>query len=435
MISAEAPIARITIMANPMGLFIEAGGMRGRIPLPGLRLSELKDIKLGLPEQLRNFRQAVGHRDLSLDETTAQRARNELDAWAAGLAALLLGDNAGRGSIQRDIEFEIACLLAPALRGSADAPVIELYNDPAFGDEDPASYFPVEFLRVAELAHRRPARGVLTRILGLRAVIVRSKYAAPKGVVVGGPTVPVSALIYEGDDLAGPERQAEFFNRHGNTFETRRWPQGAEFPRNDLVAAGHLETYVETDVAAGFAGEVLKVARVVPVLQADYKGAIVHIACHYHAEPIALLDQAAPFLAFDGHTTNVGIDSLWNAFSVQMAASGGRPSIACDARERFGQMIVFVNACSTGAAAAHGVSLLEKLFRLGFRNIIASETLIPDPLSDSFARQVYLALMRGRSLGAAILQARIDLVERHDNPGGLLYTLYGDPWLRLGVST
>jgi hypothetical protein len=430
MTAAEAPIARITITANPIGLLIEAGGVRGYIPLPGLQFDELKDIKLRLPEQLRNFRQTVGHRDLSLDQVTASRARDQLNSWGMGLAELLTGKDP-EGSAKRDIEAEIARLLAPALQLSGDdAPVIELCSDSAFGREDAAWFLPIEFLRVAELPGR-PPRNVLARVLGLRAVVVRSESSAPGGII-GGRTVPVSALIYEGDDLAGPERQAAFFDRHSETFVTKRWPQDTTFTVNDLVPVGDLHTDLETEVAAGLVEEVLAAARLVPETQ-PYLGAIIHIACHYFADSIDGLDQSAPFLAFRGHMTNVGIDSLWNAFVVQLRAPD-RPEVVRLARERFGQMIVFVNACATGANMAHGVSLLEKLFQLGFRHIIASETLIPDPLSDSFARQVYLALMRGRPLGAAVLQARLDLVERHDNPGGLLYTLYGDPWLRLGSS-
>ncbi len=437
MTRAEAPVARITITANPIGLLIEAGGVSGHVLLPGLRISELKDVKLRLPELLRNFRQSVGHSDLSLSGVHAQRAITELDSWAAGLAAFLIGEDPNSGPIESDVESEVAKLLAPALQGSADdAPVIELSSDPAFGREGPAQFLPIEFLRVAEFPRGHLPRDVLTRVLGLRAVVVRSDYASPGGVIVGGPIVPVSALIYEGEDLSGPERQAAFFDRHADTFQTSRWPNDAVFPTNDLVAHGHAVTDLETAVAAAIAAQVLGIAGLTPVLRPNYRGAIVHIACHYHADPVPELDQAAPFLSFrENATTNVGIDALWNAFAHQTAASAVHPSIRHAARERFGHMIVFVNACATGARLAHGVSLLEKLFRLGFRHIVASETLIPDPLSDSFARQLYLALMRGCPLGAAVLQARIDLVERHNNPGGLLYTLYGDPWLRLGGST
>jgi hypothetical protein len=435
MITAEVPLARIMITANPMGLLIEAGDQSGHVPLPGLRISELRDLKLQLPDLLRNFRQTVGHQDLSLDETYARQASDQLDIWAAGLAARLVGGSQEGGPIERDVESEIAWLLAPALRASADeAPVIELSSDPAFGTEDPASFFPIEFLRVIELARSRAPRDVLARVLGLRAVVSRGECTSQIGLV-GGPTVPVSALIYEGEELEGPERQAAFFDRHRGTFRTQRWPQGTVFPTNDLVAEGQLVTDLETAVAAAFVKEVLTVAGLVPVMRPNYNGAIVHIACHYHAEPIAELDQSAPFLSFRGHTTNVGIESLWNAFNYEIDALGPRSRVGRTARERFGQMIVFVNACATGARLVHGVSLLEKLFRIGFRHIIASESLIPDPLSDAFARQLYLALMRGLPLGAAVLQARIDLVERHNNPGGLLYTLYGDPWLRLGAST
>jgi hypothetical protein len=426
-------VARITILAAPPSLLIETDSGTGRFPLPGLHHPALVDLKARLPQLLHGFRVAVGIRGVALG-ALAQRALDELDDWAAGLAGRLLGGLFDQVSDITQFETDVARLLYPALnRGGDEIPVIEVVSGPGLGEE--ATWLlPIEFLRVAEpgRARRRPD-DVLRRVLGFHAVIVRRRREPTGPATLGKGPIPVSALIYnrlEGsNDVEGPEQQAVFFQQNSSRFHMRRWPRGASFTV-DPLSDTRWSVYVEREVASGLAGEVLAAAGLDSAEPAPYHGAIVHVACHYHTEQAPQITQPVPFLTFDQLHTNVGVDALWNAFS---QCTNANASVRGAAKERFGRMIVFLNACETASSAQNEFSLLENLFLLGFRHVVASETLVPDPLAAAFATQLYLGMMRGLPLGGALLQARKDLLERYDNPGGLLYTLYGDPWLRFNT--
>jgi CHAT domain len=438
-VSLEPPsAARICVLADPPGLLVQAGHFEGRFPLPGLYAPELADLKARLPDLLHNFRRAVGIQGVALG-ALAQRALDELDSWAAGLAARLLGGPVTEEFDVDQLETAIAKLLYPALHRGGEVPVIVLETEAGGIGEDATWLLPIEFLRIAEPRRQRPQpNDILRRILGFHAVVVRrGRVPTGPGFLGAGP-IPVSALIYEttgdGADLKGPEMQASFFERNRSTFRLRRWPRGANFKPDLLRDISSLPTYNEKDIADGLVQQVFMTAGLDPEHSEPYMGAIVHIACHYHTKQIPQITQPAPFLSFDGRlSTNVGIDALYDAFASRMGAVVDGASIARTAAQRFGQMIVFLNACETATSADHGGSLLDKLFELGFRHIVASETLVPDPLAAAFATQLYLGMMRGLPLGGALLQARTELLERYENPGGLLYTIYGDPWLRFNT--
>jgi len=433
MSTAPAPIAQIAITTNPPGLLVQTARAKRKFGLPGLAPAELADLKARLPDMLQTFRRSVGPTSLTLGRY-ASRALIDLDRWGRGLAARLLGGTATDEYDVDQFEAAVAELLYPVLQSAdPETRIIELESET--GREEDAWLLPIEFLRIAAPARLHPQpKDVLLRALGFQAVVVRHNRIPTGPALLGPDTIPVAALIYEGNDLVGPAVQAAFLDRHPTIFAPRRWPRGVHY-QQDTLAGARWPTCIETDVAAGLADEVLAAAGLgaTHVPQARYHGGIVHVACHYHTREAPGLIQSAPFLSFDRLKTNIGIEALWDAFATLTSASGGRPNVARTAVERFGRMLVFLNACETAASAEHRASLLVKLFRLGFRHVIASETLIPDPLGAAFARQFYIGLMRGLCVGAAVLQARTELLERYENPGGLLYTLYGDPWLRLGI--
>jgi hypothetical protein len=423
------------MLTNPPRLQAYVGAERLTLPMPGMHPRELSALKSGLPAMLNGFRHAVGRKDVALKEL-AQGALDELDAWSIGLAGRLLRTPVTKTLDIETFEATLTKLLYPALRANRnDPPVIELESDvDEETGEDPAWLFPIEFLRIAA-PPGKPMRpdDVLRRVLGFHAIVVR------RGRVPTGPgltpqgTVPVSALIYDTSgqvgDLKGPEAQARFFDSNKSHFHMSRWPHGAAF-QVDRLRDNDFQMFAERDVAFALAKQVFTISGIYPDRIEPFEGAILHVACHYYTNTPERMTQPAPFLSFNRRGINVGIEALWNAFMAHMNVHVNGTNISRSATERFGQMMVFLNACETATSADHGVSLLEKLFRIGFRHIIASETLLPDPLSTAFATQLYLGLMRGLPLGGALLQARTDLLERYDNPGGLLYTIYGDPWLR-----
>jgi hypothetical protein len=56
---------------------------------------------------------------------------------------------------------------------------------------------------------------------------------------------------------------------------------------------------------------------------------------------------------------------------------------------------------------------------------------ISDDVAAHFAAVFYEALLRGRTVGEAMYDARWHLMDRHRNPLGLLYTFYGNPDLKV----
>ena len=94
--------------------------------------------------------------------------------------------------------------------------------------------------------------------------------------------------------------------------------------------------------------------------------------------------------------------------------------------------LVFLNACGSSkidyAAAA---SLPEFFLAQQNRAFIGTETNMPDLVAAQLSEYFYLELISGASVGEALNQAKRQLVLLHGNPLGLLYTLYGNPDLRV----
>lgn len=95
--------------------------------------------------------------------------------------------------------------------------------------------------------------------------------------------------------------------------------------------------------------------------------------------------------------------------------------------------IVFLNACGTSKLTASGVTSFPKFFMglEGNRGVIGSETTIPDDFAAAFSKRFYLNLIRDSNLGQALFRARWGLLMQRRNPLGILYTLYGNPHLRV----
>jgi hypothetical protein len=68
------------------------------------------------------------------------------------------------------------------------------------------------------------------------------------------------------------------------------------------------------------------------------------------------------------------------------------------------------------------------LFNVGNRGVIGTETRIPDQFAAEFSEQFYLNLVRGATLGMAVFNARWTLLKRRNNPLGLLYSVYANPY-------
>lgn len=94
--------------------------------------------------------------------------------------------------------------------------------------------------------------------------------------------------------------------------------------------------------------------------------------------------------------------------------------------------IVFLNTCESAALwNAVNTSFVGFFLSRGARAVIGSESTIPVILADVFGCAVLREILGGRSLGDAVLQARLDLLRNSKNPLGLCYSVYGDANARL----
>jgi hypothetical protein len=92
--------------------------------------------------------------------------------------------------------------------------------------------------------------------------------------------------------------------------------------------------------------------------------------------------------------------------------------------------LVFLNACGSTKMTPNGITSFPEmfLFNVGNRGVIGTETRIPDQFAAEFSEQFYLNLVRGATLGMAVFNARWTLLKRRNNPLGLLYSVYANPY-------
>ena len=138
---------------------------------------------------------------------------------------------------------------------------------------------------------------------------------------------------------------------------------------------------------------------------------LVHFACH------AYYQTDAPFDSYF-KLSDEFLLSLQD-MDVYAIGDGGHP-------------LVVLNACETGNLNPLYTRDFAKLFiKRGARAVVATECALPDDFGSAFAEQLYTHLLAGRQLGESLLESRKHFVEVERNPSGLLYSLYGDPSVRI----
>jgi hypothetical protein len=97
-------------------------------------------------------------------------------------------------------------------------------------------------------------------------------------------------------------------------------------------------------------------------------------------------------------------------------------------RERIefkGASLVVLNACSTAKIDPfHTSDLVSNLLRGDIQGILATQCEIPDSFASAFVKEFYVKLLAGEEIGDALRLTRTFFLEQHNNPLGLLYSLY-----------
>jgi hypothetical protein len=87
--------------------------------------------------------------------------------------------------------------------------------------------------------------------------------------------------------------------------------------------------------------------------------------------------------------------------------------------------LVVLNACDTGRGNPfHTSDLVSNLLNSEIQGIVATECQVPDVFASAFIQKLYQHLLAGDEIGFALKSCRKYFLEQHNNPLGLLYSLY-----------
>ncbi|MEM7717074.1 MAG: CHAT domain-containing protein, partial [Cyanobacteria bacterium P01_A01_bin.68] len=97
-----------------------------------------------------------------------------------------------------------------------------------------------------------------------------------------------------------------------------------------------------------------------------------------------------------------------------------------------GHPLIVMNACQTGKLNPLYTSCFASFFqKYGARGVVATECEIPDTFAAEFTEQLYPHLFQGTPLGESLLATRRYFLNMHQNPAGLIYSMYASPSIRL----
>jgi len=330
-----------------------------------------------------------------------ESALRELLAATDQLVRLLVGDDAG---LRVRIEKRLAKYRDAHKREAGGIPFVEVHGH--------ADFFPFELLplfgpkEVPSLGNRAEAEDVLARCLGYGVAVrrVRGEQVVSAPLRAGDGGVPMQFLRYR---MPGAATEGSFFDGcEGRLVVEGPWPpdkldrasvaskllDSLHNPRRRLDGADSLPVPIQ----------------------------IQHFACHCDTQ-FDDADDYALILGRDaGHRVTLkeiydGVlererEALWDE---------GRP-------------LVMLNACGSTRISAKDFRSFPTWFLSNrYRAFLGAETDVPDIVAAHYAARLYEELLGGAALAEAVVRARRRLWNERGNPLGLLYVMYGDPFLTL----
>jgi hypothetical protein len=120
-----------------------------------------------------------------------------------------------------------------------------------------------------------------------------------------------------------------------------------------------------------------------------------------------------------------GTDAFGQASVILSDASFNATQFAALGVQLWHAPLVFLNGCATGAYGPQDYLGLINQFRAsGASGVMGTECPVLELFAEAFASAFFPRLFDGQSVGKALLNVRLDLLQKRKNPLGLVYSLY-----------
>ncbi|MFF3249111.1 C25 family cysteine peptidase [Streptomyces sp. NPDC002870] len=335
--------------------------------------------------------------------TELSQAVRQLDDSMGQIAYLLVDDNVG---LLDEIRTRLVNAWPQWQLPTEVIPLVEIRGH----DED----FPFELLPlfdatpVQEFVNYAEAEDALRRFLGFGAAVRRTTgETAEIEDLRASPRLPVQLLSHT-EIVTGAG--AESLATHGGIDVEGPWPETG-IPPETVIERLVDALYDPTKALDGG-------TRSCPIQ-------IQHFACH--CTTINQTDEGYTLIlgGSGDRECRISLGRIRQGFRQRAQQRG--PETADTVRS-----LIIANAC--------GSAKIDKATRRSFprwflknkhRGFIGTETDVPEEVAVAFSVRLYDSLLDRRTLGEAVVLARRRLFTDRSNPLGLLYVLYGDPFLRI----
>jgi CHAT domain len=379
-------------------LFVFRAGGR-TLQIPSVRWDQVPEARKAIRAALEEFQNAVGDSLKVVDWPSLDNALAELDKTGHSLLFKLFGT---KGT--QDL-FAFLTKRAPSMVSAPDAtghiPVVELDSN---GDYIHFETLPVlGFGGRPKVTGKKSLRRAMTRLLGMSSIIRRTSLKPPNQDLKLRKTGKLPIKFFRDTALPGSVTEAEFFKDFSQHFDLDGpWPKGR-------VAVGNF--------AERLAGFLAQPDTTFSGRARDPVDQIHHISCHcYIGEELS-------------HDNRLEFSNGVNSYSATLRDLQAAYSeiFRTLPRERPSPPLAFLNACTSVSVDVRELCSFPGLLLESHRGVIGTETRIPDVVAAEFSAAFYRSLLNGYTVGESLHSAKWYLIEEHNNPLGLVYTLYADP--------
>jgi CHAT domain len=294
--------------------------------------------------------------------------------------------------------------------GDLNPPLITVGLTPGCG-------IPIEILPLAIWRTPPDDEGDLLKLassfLGFSAIVQREGLGTPVEAdalgLTGDPRLPIRLFMTR--DLGGPLADEQYFVTNPLIELDRTWP-GTRGSPQETVCVELADLLWHTS---------RKQDESQPAVQ------ICHFACHCDTEDNYSGRYKIIFKSRMGFTTQVVMledlrDELMRLSEIY--GIKGRKSL------------LIMNACGSAGLRPGSASSFPKLFLskdIGFLGFVGTETTISDGFASLFAQSLYNNMLSASRipLGLAMHMARWEMLEKFNNPLGIIYSLYADPEIQV----